>query len=533
MIGIVCENSGIAQTLLSAFDVLAFDIFFRKDDWDWILKFDIVVFQPRNADKFPFDVTTFGFPTWCYYYNNEPYLKVLIHVDFMHLPDEKLPNRDYYVHFVDPEDKCKRYRPTVLNETNFLNFNLFANAKSPKYAYYFIKKDNYICSYAFVYDILFNSFYSNVLEIKPANFYLIKNYPTENYAPNFFCVDVLYGTFVSLYWNRQSPPEAHYYIINEKDFTNIKLIDKMVLNEFDENILKDIFDNKIDESFYPTFTSYGRQIFISFKLVSDKKFAFNGFWKSESEYEVHFQDFEIGVVPLKNNYYRKLFRAKKSWIQYDRPVGRESAESTPPPLPQPQPLTEAPPPAPSTTKLSTTAPPPTTQPSTSPKTTTAPPPPTSSSKTTTVSATKTFQFKSSSIIDSSTAPSTSSPTTTTTSNNSNATNKGTNSILPTPQAQNSGTTTTSSSNEFSCFIYENPWILYLIIAIDICEIIIIILLIVFKFRGAKKMKEAMAKKNIQKSTKKNKKKPSSEAMPIKKSSKKKKQKNSKEYYNIG
>uniref|UniRef100_A0A914QU11 Uncharacterized protein n=1 Tax=Panagrolaimus davidi TaxID=227884 RepID=A0A914QU11_9BILA len=482
--------------------------------------------QPRKADEFPIDVTTFGFPTWCYYYSNEPYLKVLIHVDFMHPGASKQPNDDYFVHFVDPEDKCKDYRPTVLNETNFLNLNLLANTKSAKYAYYFIKKDNFICSYVFVYDDLFNSFYSNILEIKPVNFYLIKNYPTENYAPNFFCIDVLYGTFVSLYWNRQSPlknrkilrvlplsAEAHYYIINEKDLTNIKLIDKMVLNEFDENILKDIFDNKFDESFYPTFTSYGRQIFISFKLVSDKKFAFNGFWKNESEYDVHFQDFQIGVRPLADNYKRKLFRAKKSWIQYDRPVGRESAESTPPPLPQPQPLTETPPPAPSTTKLSTTAPPPTTQPSTS-------------LKTTTVSATKTFPFKSSSIIDSSTAPSTSSPTTTTTSNNSNATNKGTNSILPTPQAQNSGTTATSSSNGFGCFIYENPWILYLIIAIDICEIIIIILLIIFKFRGAKKMKEAMAKKNVQKSTKKNKKKQSSEAMPIKKSSKKKKQKKS-------
>uniref|UniRef100_A0A914PN20 Uncharacterized protein n=1 Tax=Panagrolaimus davidi TaxID=227884 RepID=A0A914PN20_9BILA len=322
-------------------------------------------------------------------------------------------------------------------------------------------------------------------EIQPIDFILIENFPTQNYAQNFFCLDPLYGTFVSFFWNHDpsSPPEAHYYSIDESNLKNFEMIDKIILKDFDLNVLKDIFENRFDKRYLPIFESYGRQIFIRFVYPkedpedNDHRTIFSGLWKNENEKDV--KKFVAKVIwspSQRLNAYdmNVVFRAKKSWIQKFRPY-----------VP---PTTTKPPTAVPTTTSPTIA-------TTVPKTTMPPfPPGTAPPK-------QTSPLESTSIIDSSTASSTS---TTTTSSKNSGTNNDTNSSQthPTPAASHSEDSSKAS-------------------------FIILVILIICKFRGAKKMKEEMAKKNVEKSGKK---KPQSseakEIMPKKKPPKMKKQKKS-------
>uniref|UniRef100_A0AC35GUS6 Uncharacterized protein n=1 Tax=Panagrolaimus sp. PS1159 TaxID=55785 RepID=A0AC35GUS6_9BILA len=162
-------------------------------------------------------------------------------------------------------------------------------------------------------------------EVKPVKFHLIENYPTENYASNFFAIDPLYGTFVSLYWDGHSDPEAHFYAIDENNLSNIPLVDKIKLTHFHDGCLKAIFENNFGYFKYgnlPAFQSYGRQVFVSHKYDNTIYFGFpprveeyswNGLWKND-DFKVVQR--EIHHSPLLN----VLFWVKKSWIQKDKPA---------------------------------------------------------------------------------------------------------------------------------------------------------------------------------------------------------------------
>uniref|UniRef100_A0AC34F865 Uncharacterized protein n=1 Tax=Panagrolaimus sp. ES5 TaxID=591445 RepID=A0AC34F865_9BILA len=381
----------------------------------WFCKVDVIVINPMQTLWYVIDILTYGFPTYSLYRNNHPHLKVEIYIgdaDFTSI------THGYHILIEDKEDKCRQHRPTVFTYLNMFNLNLFVNRKWTKYAYYFIKNDKYICSYAFDYHDLFQGKSQfNKSQVIPLNFSIIDNYPTENYAPTFFAVDALYGTFVSLYWDQYNLPEAHFYIINENDLKNIQLIDRYVLNDFDQDVLKDIFNQNIDSQYFPTFSSYGRQIFVWFKRPSENR-AFQGLWKNETEYDVHYQDLSIDID-------RKIWKAKKEYIQMDRPVGRQSAPSTPPPVTLPPA-----PPRQSTTPMLTTTLPPTSESTTQPPTSTSP------------------------------------PTTTVDSNSTSATDDGSSAFTPISAAQNQLPNCTDK-------IYNNLWFLILLICIIIIEIIIL------------------------------------------------------------
>uniref|UniRef100_A0A914PVU5 Uncharacterized protein n=1 Tax=Panagrolaimus davidi TaxID=227884 RepID=A0A914PVU5_9BILA len=181
--------------------------YFERVGDNKIHKYDVAVMEPTRDFVYPIDVTAFNFPAFWYYFDNNPILQVFISAGNINTYDSN--KRDINnVFFVDEEDKCKSHRPTVLKRENFLNLNLYVNRKHARYSYFFIKKDNFICAYVFEHEQLFQKGpYMgdwDVLQIKPINFHMINNYPTQNYAPNFFCIDVLYGTFVSLYWDGHS-----------------------------------------------------------------------------------------------------------------------------------------------------------------------------------------------------------------------------------------------------------------------------------------------------------------------------------------
>uniref|UniRef100_A0AC35FBT6 Uncharacterized protein n=1 Tax=Panagrolaimus sp. PS1159 TaxID=55785 RepID=A0AC35FBT6_9BILA len=494
-----------------------------------LIKYGVSVIEQRFSpwDVLPIDVTVFNFPAFWHYYSNQKNLKVALHAGYLQFPptDDDGSN----VVFTDPEDKCRSYRPKELKIDNFLNMDLYMNRKYGRYSYFFIKKDNFICAYVFEHKDVVS--YEVVFQIS----WTIAGYHSavQNYAPNFFCIDALYGTFVSLYWNRQSPPEAHFYAIDENNLNNIQLVDKIKLTNFHDGCLKAIFENdfgEFEQYTFPVFQSYGRQIFVSYKFEIPqtqppgfKKYIWNGLWKNENEFNVTERELKWNSDSQKFSVdVNVLFWAKKSWIQKDKPAipYMTTVPTTVPPPPNTEPTTKPrtltpPPPELSTTLAPTTTPVPTSLSSTTPnepKTTTNAPsqtPPLSSITDSSSSTTTTSKYNGATIYE----------------KNSTDAKKYTSKVTPAALNQNKNPSDSSNGN---CFFNENLWwILILIIGIDIVEIIIIILLIVFKFRGAKKLKEAMPKKKVQKLTKKKKKPPAkSKSQPKKKATKKQKKKKS-------
>uniref|UniRef100_A0AC35ETB2 Uncharacterized protein n=1 Tax=Panagrolaimus sp. PS1159 TaxID=55785 RepID=A0AC35ETB2_9BILA len=115
----------------------------------FIYRYSIAVMEQSFSPDYvlPIDVTVFNFPSFWYYFNNQRNLRVALH-----------PERYYnciffsegsYVYFTDEKDKCRAHRPTELKLDNFLNMDLYLNRKHARYSYFFIKKDSFICAYAF------------------------------------------------------------------------------------------------------------------------------------------------------------------------------------------------------------------------------------------------------------------------------------------------------------------------------------------------------------------------------------------------
>uniref|UniRef100_A0AC35G1E0 Amine oxidase domain-containing protein n=1 Tax=Panagrolaimus sp. PS1159 TaxID=55785 RepID=A0AC35G1E0_9BILA len=309
---------------------------------EFVFRYNVAIMEPRIKVDYIYqiDVSTFNFPAAWYYFNDERYLKVILQLGKIE-PYNIWRNGTSLVFFRDEQDRCESYRPKgkALKHENILNLNFFVNRKYSKYSYFFIKKDNFICSYVFKpedLDVMFNETENgapnnrDLPEIEPINFVLINNFPTQNYAQNFFCLDPLYGTFVSFFWNHEpsSPPEAHYYSIDESNLKNFEMIDKIILKDFDMNVLKDIFENRFDKRYLPIFESYGKQIFIRFVYPkedpedNDNRTIFWGLWKNENEKDV--KTFKAKVIwspSQRLNAYdmNVVFRAKKSWIQKVRP----------------------------------------------------------------------------------------------------------------------------------------------------------------------------------------------------------------------
>uniref|UniRef100_A0A914Q0V8 Uncharacterized protein n=1 Tax=Panagrolaimus davidi TaxID=227884 RepID=A0A914Q0V8_9BILA len=297
----------------------------------FIYKYSVAVMEQRFSPNYvlPIDVTVFNFPSFWYYYSNTRIFRVALHPGNINTYSPRNHIRDgSYVYFTDAEDKCRAHRPHELKLDNFLNMDLYMNRKHARYSYFFIKKDSFICAYAFEHEDLFNNNGLWLPEVKPVKFHLIENYPTKNYAPNFFAIDPLYGTFVSLYWDGHSDPEAHFYAIDENNLSNIPLVDKLKLTHFHDGILKAIFENNFgvfEKGQLPAFQSYGRQVFASYKfekLVESiffpskvEKYIWNGLWKDEKK------DFIVAERKIKWAFDRNvLFWAKKSWIQKDKPA---------------------------------------------------------------------------------------------------------------------------------------------------------------------------------------------------------------------
>uniref|UniRef100_A0AC34FYQ4 Uncharacterized protein n=1 Tax=Panagrolaimus sp. ES5 TaxID=591445 RepID=A0AC34FYQ4_9BILA len=256
---------------------------------EFVTKIDMALLNPLKPNDFKVDVLTFGFPTYSMYLNNYPWFKASVFVGDAN-PDTE--STGFSVYLEDSLKYCYNVRPQILVNEEHLNLNLFYNQKELKYLYYFFKKDQYICSLTFKYQEWFKGkAIPQQKYIFPIAHAIIDNFPTVNYAPDFFCIDALYGTFVSLYWNQQSN-SLH----------------------FDENVLVDIFSKKFDKQFPPTFNSYGRQVFVYFRRPSEDR-IFNGLWKNETEYDVHFE-------PITGTTLRKIWRAKKEYIQIDEPVGK-------------------------------------------------------------------------------------------------------------------------------------------------------------------------------------------------------------------
>uniref|UniRef100_A0AC35GP74 Uncharacterized protein n=1 Tax=Panagrolaimus sp. PS1159 TaxID=55785 RepID=A0AC35GP74_9BILA len=346
---------------------------YRKD---FVYVYSIAVLEQKFIPDYvlPIDVTALNYPSFWYYYNNQRNLRVALnpgkinsYTTFKYLTDES------YVYFTDEEDKCRSYRPTALKLDNFLNMDLYMNQKHARYSYFFIKKGSFICAYAFEHQDLFKNNGLRLPEAKPVKFRLIENYPTENYAPSFFAIDPLYGTFVSLYWDGHSVPEAHFYAIDEDNLSNIPLVDKIKLTQFHDGCLKAIFENNFgafEIGQVPAFQSYGRQVFVSYKFEESRylppfveKYIWNGLWKNENEFNVPVREIKYDYTLFRFNKDRNdLFWVKKSWIQKDKPAipYTKSAPTTFSPKTTPVPTTLAPTTAPAPTEppsLSTTLPP--------------------------------------------------------------------------------------------------------------------------------------------------------------------------------
>uniref|UniRef100_A0A914QIB1 Uncharacterized protein n=1 Tax=Panagrolaimus davidi TaxID=227884 RepID=A0A914QIB1_9BILA len=344
--------------------------------------------------------------------------------------------------------------------------------------------------------------------------------------------------------------EAHYFSIDENNLSNITLVDKVVLTDFHDGALKDIFNNEFNQQYSPTFQSYGRQVFVRIKLLHEPekvriaqdgdRVIWHGLWKNDKEYEVHNRDFKWKLPKFNLNLpefslvfiddINVLFYAKKSWIQKDIPVlPYKTAANLPPKetnLPPAPPVNPDPP----------ATMPPENEPTTlSPKDTTnlppvnpGPPatiPPENEPTNVPPTISTTILQPTEPTILTSTVPATTttsplalinSSISNTIGNGSSSNTKNTTSqILPKPEAQIQNNKTlseedASSKDNNACSLFDKNlgWFLISIVIIVLAEIIILVNLIVFKFRGAKKLKEAMAKKKVQKSGKKNKMKPS-------------------------